>query len=154
MTQVLGILRSMALLKAVYDLTKYVHNTQDLDTEEKLGYSYPLVNPCEQYAAIKHMPLQRATEVYNYALHKKYVIDRINSPSSDTPDQRAYKVVIDNAGVHFLNKSLFGIWPKGLVQAWVEENYKTSTVIMTFLGGIIIGLLPYIVKLIHHLSKS
>jgi hypothetical protein len=53
---------------------------------------------------------------------------------------------IEIKGRDLMRRSVFSIWPKGLWLTWVDENYKASTLIIAFLGGVVIGIISIVLS--------
>jgi hypothetical protein len=75
---------------------------------------------------------------FGYATSRGYLKEVIATEEDDI-EFSVKRLEIKDSGWKLLNRSMFKILPKGLILAWTEENYKPSTLAITFISGTVIG---------------
>ncbi len=56
--------------------------------------------------------------------------------------------IVSPKGWDLIERSLFGLIPKGLLLAWVEKNKDFSSLVIGFIGGIVVGTIGIAIAII------
>jgi hypothetical protein len=130
----------MALLKELYDFTRYVDRVDG--TDKVLQFHQYHTEAWEQYAHDTGVSEKKAKIIGRMASDMHYV----TYTPLDEHDGPPNKLIVDSAGQELIHKTMFGLMPKGLWLAWADKNSKLINLIWLIIG-LVVGNIDTIVKL-------
>jgi hypothetical protein len=122
------ILLDMALLRNLYNFTKYVEETEY--TDGVLQFVSTHNEAYKQYAKAKGIPEKKAINIGRTAASRQYITYMPLNDLHGPPN----KLAVDTAGVELTHRTMFGLLPKGLMLEWAEKNSKLINIIWLFIG--------------------
>lgn len=131
----------MARLRDLYQFTKYVRDVEY--TDKVLQFQNNHHEAWKQYAEQTGISEKDAITLAERAAASRLISFK---PLNDI-DGPPNKVIVDMAGEDLIEKTVFGIIPKGIILAWLDKNKNFLTLLIAFVGAIVIGILNIVITL-------
>lgn len=125
----------MALLKDLYEFTKYVDSVNG--TPDVLQFNAHHDEAWIQYANTVGISREYAKRLGMIAQNNRYVTYMPLNERDGPP----HKLVIDDNGLELTHRTAWGLIPKGLWLAWLDKNKSLTALIVSFMSGVIIGII-------------
>ena len=123
----------MARLKELYDFAKYVREVEYTDKVLKFQTNHH--EAWKQYANQTGVTEKEAIVLGERAAHERYVEFK---PLNDIDGPPNKVIVSPIKGDDLLDRTVFGLVPKGLWLAYAEKNIALVRIV-SFVGGIVVG---------------
>jgi hypothetical protein len=131
----------MARLEELHDFVRYLREVEY--TKDVIKFRNNHHEAWAQYAKQQHISITKATATAERAHYEGFLEFKPLNDATGPPNK-----VIPHPikGDDFLERTLFGTFPKGLFMAWFNRNYKPLTLLTAFTGGVLLTLVLFVIK--------